>query len=55
MYYTDSASFSLSEQTLSKYPLRSYSDKLEGQTITFKFVLYEVGFGGRFRKTYYDV
>ena len=55
VYYTDSASFRFSEQTLSKYPLRSYGDSLRGQQVQFKFVLYEVGFGGRFRKTYFDV
>ncbi|CAL6017290.1 Signal_peptidase subunit [Hexamita inflata] len=56
IYYTDNESFFFSEKQQSKYPLRSYEGvKLPGCEIHFRFVLYEVGFGGRFRTTTYEM
>ena len=55
VYHTDVASFRASVREPAKYPLRTYEGgALANRTLSFRFVLHEVGFGGPFRKTWFE-
>eukprot|EP00703_Trepomonas_sp_PC1_P005791 JAP90815.1 Signal peptidase subunit [Trepomonas sp. PC1] len=55
IFHEDKASFSWQGYTKSKYPLTTYEgSKILGSDLSFKYIIHEVGFGGRFRQWDFD-